>query len=94
MLFKGAPDLMDEFKDFLPDAIPPAQPTGMIGILPQPVTGPGVPGSLPPTESSSADKGAKASNRRRKRPEKEPVAPQKQVGGRVRRRNHRDLERL
>lgn len=82
MLFKDAPDLMDEFKDFLPEAAPPAQPAGVVGILPQPMAGPGVSGSFPPPEPSSAEKGAKQPSRRRKR-EKEPVVPQKPSGGRV-----------
>ena len=84
MLFKDAPDLMDEFKDFLPgEAAPPAQPSGLVGILPQPTTGPGVPGAFPPPEPASAEKGAKTQNRRRKRAEKEPVAPPKAVNSRV-----------
>ena len=45
MLFKDAPDLMDEFKDFLPEAVPPQHPAGLVGILPQPTTGPGMPGT-------------------------------------------------
>ena len=79
-LFKDAPELLLEFKDFLPETVPPAQPGGLVGILPQPITGPGVPGTFPLPEPSSVEKGAKQPSRRRKRPEKEPVAPQKPAG--------------
>ncbi|KAI8981231.1 hypothetical protein BD414DRAFT_492058 [Trametes punicea] len=84
MLFKDAPDLMDEFKDFLPEAAaPPAHPAGLVGILPQPTAGPGMPGSFVQPEPLQADKAAKTQSRRRKRPEKEPAAPQKAAGGRA-----------
>ena len=85
MLFKDAQDLMDEFKDFLP--LPPGEVAaaqhGMVGILPQPTTGPGMPGSFAQAETPAAEKSAKPANRRRKRPEKEPAVPQKAAGGRV-----------
>ncbi|TFK94930.1 hypothetical protein K466DRAFT_475201 [Polyporus arcularius HHB13444] len=83
MLFKDAPDLMDEFKDFLPEAVPPMHQLGLVGILPQPATGPGVPGSFAPPEPPAAEKSTKPQNKRRKRPEKEPAAPPKAAGGRA-----------
>ncbi|KAI0718857.1 hypothetical protein C8T65DRAFT_637162 [Cerioporus squamosus] len=83
MLFKDAPDLMDEFKDFLPEAVPPMHPAGLVGILPQPTTGPGMPGSFAPPEPPAAEKSTKPQNKRRKRPEKEPAAPPKAAGGRA-----------
>ncbi len=83
MLFKDAPDLMDEFKDFLPEAVPPMHQLGLVGILPQPATGPGVPGSFAPPEPPAVEKSTKPQNKRRKRPEKEPAAPPKAAGGRV-----------
>ncbi|KAJ2986167.1 hypothetical protein NUW54_g9879 [Trametes sanguinea] len=84
MLFKDAPDLMDEFKDFLPEAsAPPGPPAGLVGILPQPTAGPGVPGSFGPPEPAQAEKAVKTQSRRRKRPEKEPAAPAKPASGRA-----------
>ncbi len=77
---------MAEFKDFLPEAAPPlnANPPGMVGILPQPPAGAGMPsGSFAQVEPPAAEKSAKTQNRRRKRPEKEPVAPPKAASGRV-----------
>ncbi|KAH9858239.1 hypothetical protein C2E23DRAFT_718829 [Lenzites betulinus] len=84
ILFKDAPDLMDEFKDFLPEAAGPSthsQP--FIGILPQPTAGPGMSGSGGQPEPSAPEKGAKTQSKRRKRAEKEPAAPQKASGGRA-----------
>ena len=82
MLFKDAPDLMDEFKDFLPEAVPPIHPPGVVGILPQPTTGPGMPGSFAPPEPPAAEKSTKPQNKRsRKRPD--PAPPPKAAGGRV-----------
>ncbi|KAI0639840.1 hypothetical protein C8Q77DRAFT_1083126 [Trametes polyzona] len=84
MLFKDAPDLMDEFKDFLPEAAAPSlHPQGVVGILPQPTAGPGMPGTFAQPEPPVAEKSAKPQNRRRKRPEKEPAAPQKAASGRA-----------
>ncbi|EMD41871.1 hypothetical protein CERSUDRAFT_42152 [Gelatoporia subvermispora B] len=84
MLFKDAPDLMAEFKDFLPEAMPPAaQQAGLASILPQ---------NAGTTSAWTAVEGtpttvekAKPSSRRRKRgPEKEPAASaQKASSGRV-----------
>ncbi|TBU34473.1 hypothetical protein BD311DRAFT_649726 [Dichomitus squalens] len=83
MLFKDAPDLMDEFKDFLPEVVPPTHPAGLVGILPQPTGGPGVSGSFPPPEPPVAEKGAKPPPKRRKRPEKDTAAAAKAPGGRA-----------
>ncbi|KAI0778618.1 hypothetical protein BD413DRAFT_510540 [Trametes elegans] len=84
VLFKDAPDLMDEFKDFLPEAAGPStHPAGLVGILPQPTTGPGMPGSFGQPEPSPAEKPTKPQNRRRKRADKEPAAPQKGASGRA-----------
>ncbi|KAI0324037.1 hypothetical protein GY45DRAFT_1314444 [Cubamyces sp. BRFM 1775] len=84
MLFKDAPDLMDEFKDFLPEAAaPPTHPAGLVGILPQPTAGPGMPGSFGQPDSTQAEKTTKQPTRRRKRAEKEPAAPQKTASGRA-----------
>jgi len=49
-LFKDAPDLLSEFKDFLPEIAGPAAPTGVVGMVPQPPGGPGIAG--PPWNSS------------------------------------------
>lgn len=81
MLFKDAPDLLDEFKDFLPEimgsgAFPPT--AGLIGILPQP-NAPWNQQETPPEKTA-----AKGGSRRKKRgAEKEPV--QKAAPTRVRR---------
>ncbi|KZT74953.1 hypothetical protein DAEQUDRAFT_720143 [Daedalea quercina L-15889] len=85
MLFKDAPDLMQEFRDFLPEAFgPSAQQAGLIGILPQ-LPNPSSPwGQADGPPSTSADKVAKAPTRRRKRvAEKEPAGIQKAAGGRA-----------
>ncbi|EIW64077.1 uncharacterized protein TRAVEDRAFT_32917 [Trametes versicolor FP-101664 SS1] len=85
MLFKDAPDLMDEFKDFLPEATgPAAHLQGVVGILPQPTAGPRIPGSFTTHEAPQpTEKSTKTQSRRRKRPEKEPAAPPKGPGGRA-----------
>ncbi|CDO73182.1 hypothetical protein BN946_scf185007.g237 [Trametes cinnabarina] len=84
MLFKDAPDLMDEFKDFLPEAAaPPTHPAGLVGILPQPTAGPGVPGSFGQPDAAQTEKATKTQSRRRKRPEKEAAPPAKSAGGRA-----------
>ena len=82
MLFKEAPDLMQEFRDFLPEAFgPSAQQVGLVGILPQP---PSPWGQADGPPSTSNEKGTKAPSRRRKRVgDKEPAATQKAAGGRV-----------
>ncbi|KAF8910078.1 hypothetical protein CPB84DRAFT_1673093 [Gymnopilus junonius] len=82
MLFKDAPDLLAEFKDFLPDAVPGG--ANAVPMMPQPG-----PASWGPGESSPpnipAKKPSQAPKRNRKRPpEKDttPVPPPKQVPSR------------
>ena len=81
MLFVDAPDLLAEFKDFLPDAVPPGVGGPIPPINAQPVAGPSSwpQGESPP--SSQAKKVQAGSKRTRKppRPEKEstPVPPQR-----------------
>ncbi|KAF9567836.1 hypothetical protein CPC08DRAFT_680594 [Agrocybe pediades] len=83
MLFKDAPDLLAEFKDFLPEAVPVGMGPG-VAILPQPPTW-GIGESSPP--SAPAKKPTQAAKRSRKRvPEPEPIpvpppkaAPSRQV---------------
>ncbi|KAI0784958.1 hypothetical protein C8Q75DRAFT_776889 [Abortiporus biennis] len=74
MLFKNAPDLMEEFKDFLPSATnPSAQHAGLIGIMPHPaaaISSPNVWDQAPETPlalTAGSEKGTKAPARRRKR---------------------------
>ncbi|KAH9937360.1 uncharacterized protein B0H18DRAFT_970211 [Fomitopsis serialis] len=79
MLFKDAPDLMQEFRDFLPEAFgPSAQQVGLVGILPQPPNPSSPWGQADGPPSTSADKSTKAPSRRRKR-----VAEKEPAGGRV-----------
>ncbi|OCH87472.1 hypothetical protein OBBRIDRAFT_814100 [Obba rivulosa] len=84
MLFKDAPDLMAEFRDFLPEAMAPsAQQSGLVSILPQNA---GATSSWAAGEASAsgADKSKATSRRRKRAPEKEPAAPaQKTSSGRV-----------
>lgn len=86
MLFKNAPDLMEEFRDFLPEAMGHGSlHAGLIGIMPHPTAGP------PP--SSTWDQGTetppanaekpKAPRRRKRGPEKETPVVQKVATGRV-----------
>lgn len=86
-LFKDAPDLLAEFKKFLPNAIP-ASP-GPNGMAPLPQTGLGYAGTTYAPDDSPPNHAAKKppSKRSRKRvPEKEatPVPPPKPVPSRVR----------
>jgi paired amphipathic helix protein Sin3a len=90
-LFKDAPDLLVEFKDFLPDAAPTGAGQSGLPILPQPPAG-AVPSSVPWSQpevsaSASADKSKKAAQLKRKKriQEKEstPVSPVKPVPNRV-----------
>ncbi|KAI0078868.1 hypothetical protein K474DRAFT_1770646, partial [Panus rudis PR-1116 ss-1] len=85
VLFKDAPDLMQEFKAFLPEAIgPSAQQGGLIGIMPHPTAGPSTATWDQAESASNAGDKTKAPTRRRKRGvEKEPPAPVKNVGGRA-----------
>jgi paired amphipathic helix protein Sin3a len=79
VLFKDAPDLVEEFKDFLPEALgtqPP--PAGHIGAIPQQN------GSWnPPLDPQQPEKPAKTVNRRKKRAAEREV-PTKAAPSRVR----------
>jgi paired amphipathic helix protein Sin3a len=77
MLFKDAPDLLDEFKDFLPEILGGSVPTpaGLVGIPSQP--------SGPWNHEVPQERSSKGGSRRRKRgADKE--APQKAAPARVR----------
>ena len=76
-LFKDAPELLEEFKDFLPEILggPVPTPTGLVGIPSQP--------SGPWNQETLQEKAGKGGARRKKRgAEKE--APQKTAPVRVR----------
>ncbi|KAG6868490.1 hypothetical protein C0993_002028 [Termitomyces sp. T159_Od127] len=95
LLFKDAPDLLDEFKDFLPEAVASGQNQGL-AILPQPVAPGSVPTWVPPENQSSSpgEKTAKKAaipNKRKKRgAEKEPtpVPPAKPAPNRTKKVKH------
>ncbi|GLB35790.1 putative histone deacetylase (HDAC) interacting [Lyophyllum shimeji] len=96
ILFKDAPDLLAEFKDFLPDAVAAAHGPGP-AILPQPAKGPGMVPAWTPAEiqsSSPADKGVKKvavpSKRKKRAVEKEPtpVPPAKLAPSRAKKVKH------
>lgn len=80
LLFKNAPDLMNEFRDFLPEITGSSQSQhGLMSIMPHPS------GSSwnQNADSPSMDTDKPKTNRRRKRvAEKEPAVAQK-AGGRV-----------
>ena len=81
-MFKDAPDLLSEFKDFLPDAVPAnIGPGGGVLIMPQPTGRPWE--SSPP--NVPAKKSTQSSRRNRKRVEKDltPVLHAKSVPSRV-----------
>ena len=86
-LFKDAPDLMDEFKDFLPEALGQSIPqqSGLVGIMPHPTGHPSAGGwDVQDTSFPGPDKAVKAPNRRRKRAaDKEPAQQQKAATSRV-----------
>lgn len=86
LLFKDAPDLLSEFKDFLPEALGPgAAPSGVVGILPQPPGGLGGTGSswgqLEGSTSGAMDRTDKSAkkaippSKRRKRPAEKDTTP-------------------
>lgn len=82
MLFKGENDLLSEFKDFLPDAVPANIGPGGVPIMSH--STPGLWESSPP--NASGKKFTQASKRSRKRvPEKDPtpVLPAKAIPSRV-----------
>ena len=91
MLFKDAPDLLSEFKNFLPDASGSGNGgPGVVGILPQPTGGPGASAPSWGQPDISSDKAVKkfssSSKRRRRPPEKEsmPVPSSRTAPSRVR----------
>ncbi|KAJ3524043.1 hypothetical protein NM688_g8631 [Phlebia brevispora] len=85
-LFKDAPDLMEEFKDFLPEAVPSVQPTpGLPGIMPHPqaAEAPQPGWEHPESPAPVPDKVTKAPSRRRKRAADKELAAPKAGGGRA-----------
>ncbi|PPQ77023.1 hypothetical protein CVT25_014839 [Psilocybe cyanescens] len=79
MLFKDAPDLLAEFKDFLPEAVPGAMGANGVPIMPQSSSASWGPGESSPPHVP-VKKPTQAPKRNRKRvPEKEvtPVPPSK-----------------
>jgi paired amphipathic helix protein Sin3a len=92
-LFKDAPDLLLEFKDFLPDAVSAGAGPSGLSILPHPPGGtgpPSVPWSQPEASNSSpaekaAKKPAQPLKRKKRVPEQEstPVPPAKTASSRV-----------
>lgn len=85
MLFKNAPDLMEEFRDFLPDAMGHrALHAGLIGIMPHPSAGPPPPGNWDQgTETPPTNVEKPKASRRRKRQDKDIPVVQKVTTGRV-----------
>lgn len=84
-LFRDAPDLMEEFKDFLPEALGHSiQPqSGLVGIMPHPAAPP-QPSTwdVPDAPLTGMEKTTKAPNRRRKRAADKDAAPtQPKAGG-------------
>jgi paired amphipathic helix protein Sin3a len=86
ILFKDAPDLLEEFKDFLPEVLSnQLPPSGLAGVLSQQN------GSWnPPMDTQQAEKPAKSVSRRKKRVADKEVPP-KAAPSRVRCEMHRDL---
>lgn len=81
-LFKDAPELLAEFKDFLPEALGSGMaPAGVAGILPQPVGGSNTGSSWGqggPSTSGTMDKVVKKQvppSKRRKRPADKDLTP-------------------
>lgn len=77
-LFKDAPDLLAEFKDFLPEITGQPAPSGVVGILPQPAGGPGVAGPSTWGADSDRDKASKkpiAPLKRRRKPVEKDTTP-------------------
>jgi paired amphipathic helix protein Sin3a len=79
VLFKDAPELLEEFKAFLPDVmgVHAGPQPGFVGVLPQPPGGAVVNGSQwGPVETASATGSAKAPAKRKKKPAEEvPIPP-------------------
>jgi len=78
VLFKDAPDLLEEFKDFLPEALSTQlPPSGLVGLTSQQN------GSWnPPPDTQQPEKPAKSVNRRKKRAAEKEV-PTKAAPSRV-----------
>ncbi|KAH7914733.1 hypothetical protein BJ138DRAFT_1170371 [Hygrophoropsis aurantiaca] len=100
VLFKDAPDLLSEFKDFLPEvSLALSGPSGVIGILPQPAPGSNAPAPWA-GESNTFEKGGKkpavSTKKRRKIPEVEtpPVPPARNAASRAKKAklNHKGAE--
>lgn len=89
-LFKDAPELMEEFKAFLPEVLGPSSSgAGLIGIMPHPSAAATQPAGWDHGETVTAPaEKVKAPSRRRKRVSDKdsllPQAPAKASGGRVR----------
>lgn len=89
LLFKDAPDLLAEFKDFLPDAsMAFTPPAGGSTILTQPTLGPAVPAQWSDIDKDKFSKKpvVSAPKKRRKAPEKDttPVPSSRSLLNRVR----------
>lgn len=83
MLFKNAPDLMEEFRAFLPDLGDSQATLGFPGILPHAIASTSNWHQNAESPSLSAEKPKAASRRRKRIAEKEPAVLQKTAGGRV-----------
>lgn len=86
-MFKDAPDLLAEFKDFLPEITGQAPPSGLVGIQPHPSGSGGQ--SWGPSDTAAEKAGKKPIpplKRRKKVVEKDttPVPPAKSSANRVR----------
>ncbi|CAL1694084.1 unnamed protein product [Somion occarium] len=83
MLFKNAPDLMEEFRAFLPDLGDSQATLGFPGILPHAIASTSNWHQNAESPSLSAEKPKAASRRRKRIAEKEPAVLQKTAGGRA-----------
>jgi paired amphipathic helix protein Sin3a len=84
VLFKDAPDLLSEFKDFLPEVSMALSQSGAVGILPQPTSGPGVPAPWVDGGDKSGKKAQLPPKKRRKEKETTPAPAVRTVPSRVR----------
>ncbi|GJE87693.1 hypothetical protein PsYK624_037760 [Phanerochaete sordida] len=95
-LFRDAPDLIEEFKDFLPEALGHSvQPqSGLIGIMPHPAA-PTPPSTWDVPDAPIQEKTSKAPSRRRKRAADKDATQAKAGGNRAVKRtklNHKQAE--
>ncbi|KAH7923892.1 hypothetical protein BV22DRAFT_1035800 [Leucogyrophana mollusca] len=95
VLFKDAPDLLSEFKDFLPEvSLALSGPSGVVGILPQPGPNMSAPWATDVHGQGALEKGAKkpaaSAKKRRKAPEKDttPVPSGRNGGSRAKKAKH------